>query len=81
VFDSQLRWCDQVTNVCKKMSYYVNLVINYDKSLWPLRLFKEKNPLYANATIVALTYACIQRHVSHKWNILFINGFHHVNPW
>jgi len=26
----------------------------------------------------ALTYACVQRHVSHEWNILFINGFHHV---
>ena len=41
----------------------------------------RKNPLYANDTIVALTYACVQRHISCKWNILFINGFHHVNPW
>ena len=41
----------------------------------------RKNPLYANATIVALAYTCIQRHVSRKWNILFINGFHHINPW
>ena len=25
VFDSQLRWCEQVANVCK-MSYYIHLV-------------------------------------------------------
>ena len=34
-------------------------------------------PLYAGATIAALTYsvyACVQRHVSRSRNILFING-------
>ena len=36
----------------------------------------KKNPLYTNATLVALTYACIQRHVFCKQNILFINKFH-----
>ena len=34
----------------------------------------RKNLLYSNST----TYACIQRHVFRKWNILFINRFHHV---
>jgi len=33
VFDSQLRWCDQVANVCKKMSYYVHLVNCHKKEL------------------------------------------------
>ena len=33
VFDSQLRWCEQVVNVCKKMSYYIHLVNCYKKEL------------------------------------------------
>ena len=33
VFDSQLRWCEQVANVCKKMSYYIHLVNCYKKEL------------------------------------------------
>ena len=33
VFDSQLRWCDQVAIVCKKMSYYVHLVNCHKREL------------------------------------------------
>ena len=33
VFDSQLRWCDQVAYVCKKISYYVHLVNCHKKEL------------------------------------------------
>ena len=39
----------------------------------------KKKLLYANTTIVALTYTCVQRHVSRKQNILYIHkGFHPI---
>ena len=40
------------------------------KTLWPLRLYKEKSVI-RERNYSALTYACIQRHVSYEWNILF----------
>jgi len=54
--------------------------VNEIYPLAPKVVLKTK-PLYMNATVVALTYACIQRHVSHIWNILFINGFNHITPY
>ena len=39
VFDSQLTWSDQVSNVCMKMSYYLHL-INTNKFVLPDNIIK-----------------------------------------
>ena len=39
MFDSQLSWCEQVENVCKKMSYYIHLV-NCNKKELPGEIIK-----------------------------------------
>ena len=66
------------TSQCMYVCVFLSFSFN---TLWPLRLYKEKSVIRQRHYIVALTYTCVQRHISRKLNILFINRFHHGNLW
>ena len=92
IFDNQLTWSNHVSNVCKKMSYYLHLVSLHRRVL-PVRLIKL---LMDSLVLSHMQYALpvwgpslyqhhlqrLQRLQNHAVRLIFsLNKFDHVSDY